>query len=341
MEELPAAQDLQFQVDSLRQKVADIDNKKEKDTTDMVDPIKLIQGPGSRLNSDLVDGIDASRKAMPNCLVPLGPDGKFPTSVIPTSGGGSGFLLGNGSPTDKNILVADGALWQSRTMSGDATITVDTGTLTLANTAVTPASYGDATHIPTFTVDSKGRLTAASSVTFSASAWTRIYTDSSVSVTAGAPLSINIPDNPGTYRVDFDLALTVSAGVIGFTINGDTTHANFYQFGLNTVWGGTTNSSVLDGGTAGFIQVTPHTTTHDTIHANTHLKGTFALVNTVSGFTLFEGINSWTNGADETSGTYGSTVGNGWYQGGTAASIQLTTTAGTLVGTIEVWERTP
>ena len=48
-------------------------------------------------------------------------------------------------------------------MSGDATIN-STGALTLANTAITPASYtvnGQAL----FTVDSKGRLTSASNVT--------------------------------------------------------------------------------------------------------------------------------------------------------------------------------
>src|SRR5204863_40229 len=35
---------------------------------------------------------------------------------------------------------------------------------TLANTAVTAGSYGDATHTGAFTVDSKGRLTLASNV---------------------------------------------------------------------------------------------------------------------------------------------------------------------------------
>ena len=57
---------------------------------------------------------------------------------------------------------------QTITLTGDVTGS-GTGTFaaTLANTAVTPGSYGSASSVGTFTVDSKGRLTAAASVAIS------------------------------------------------------------------------------------------------------------------------------------------------------------------------------
>lgn len=51
-------------------------------------------------------------------------------------------------------------------LTGDGTATGPGNVpFTLANTAVTPGSYGSATQVGTFTVDSKGRLTAAANVT--------------------------------------------------------------------------------------------------------------------------------------------------------------------------------
>jgi hypothetical protein len=62
---------------------------------------------------------------------------------------------------DGEIIIGDASnVGATHAVSGDATIS-NTGVLTLANTAVTAGTYGAAGTFPTFTVDAKGRLTAA------------------------------------------------------------------------------------------------------------------------------------------------------------------------------------
>jgi hypothetical protein len=69
----------------------------------------------------------------------------------------AGYGITNAVPNTRNVNTTSGDLTGGGALSADLT-------LSLATTAVTAATYGDATHVGQFTVDSKGRITAASNV---------------------------------------------------------------------------------------------------------------------------------------------------------------------------------
>ncbi|NMB69642.1 hypothetical protein GYA27_00360, partial [candidate division WWE3 bacterium] len=81
------------------------------------------------------------------------------SGALLTSRGGLG-LDASTAPAG-TLLLGTGTGLNIRTMGGDATI-ASNGTLTLANTGVTAATYGSSLGIPVLTVDSKGRIIAAS-----------------------------------------------------------------------------------------------------------------------------------------------------------------------------------
>lgn len=72
-------------------------------------------------------------------------------------------------------IIAGNGLTGGGSLAADRTLDVNTGTgltiaadqVRLADTAVTPGTYGDATHVAQITVDQQGRITAAAPVTIS------------------------------------------------------------------------------------------------------------------------------------------------------------------------------
>jgi hypothetical protein len=105
---------------------------------------------------------------------------------------------------------------QSITVSGDATGSGTTSiALTLANTAVTPGSYGSTTLVPVVTVDSKGRITSVTTAAISGSlTFTGDVTGSGTTGTSTALTLAASGVTAGTYTkvtVDSKGRITVGA----------------------------------------------------------------------------------------------------------------------------------
>jgi len=86
-----------------------------------------------------------------------------------TAGTVTAALAGNASTatnlaTGRTIGMTGDVTWTSGSFNGSGNVT---GTATLANTAVNAGTYGSSTQIPSFTVDSKGRVTGASTFSIS------------------------------------------------------------------------------------------------------------------------------------------------------------------------------
>lgn len=101
-----------------------------------------------------------------------------------------------GVPTTTQVI-AGTSLTGGGQLTGNVTLSVATGGITgtqLNNTGVTAGSYGDATNIPVFTVDSNGRITAASTIAATISGYVPVTRQviAGDGLTGGGPLNANV-----------------------------------------------------------------------------------------------------------------------------------------------------
>lgn len=175
---------------------------------------------GGRYYTSLIDAATDANTA--SAIVKRDASGIFSATAVRAS------LYGNANTA---------AAWQTaRTIgvSGDAngTVSIDGSAnanipLTLGSTGVTAGSYGSTTQIPTFTVDAKGRLTAAANVSISSTINTAANSGSG-SFATGGTLTIVGTNGGGittTYTDSTDnFGLAVDSTVVrttGGTISGD------------------------------------------------------------------------------------------------------------------------
>jgi hypothetical protein len=139
-------------------------------------------------------------------------------------------LIGNADTTTKWLNPRNLSL----TGDGTATLTAVDGSanvsaaLTLANTGVTAGEYGSATAIPTFTVDTKGRLTAAGTVAVATNLsiagntgtdTVSLLTDT-LTITGGVGVTTAITDNTVTINLPQALAPTSNVTFNDVTVTG-------------------------------------------------------------------------------------------------------------------------
>ena len=218
---------------------------------------------GGKRYTDLVDAATNANTA--STIVRRDASGNFAATMITSNL--TGNVTGNASTAT--------AWLNARTLSltGDATATLSgidgtanvSAALTLATTGVTAGSYGSATAIPTFTVDAKGRLTAAGTV--------------------NVATSLSIAGNTGTDTVDLlsdTLTFTGSNGITAAVTNNTITFSIGQSVGTtdNVTFNNVTVNGTLssDDITAANISVAGNAT----ITGNLTVQGTTTTVNSTA-----------------------------------------------------------
>jgi len=154
--------------------------------------------------SSFVVTSNATSTNTPSTIVARDASGNFTAGIITADLTGTASSA-NTLTTGRTIGMTGDVSWTSAAFNGSGNVT---GTATLANTAVNPGTYGSSTQIPSFTVDGKGRVTAASTFSISVGDGTLTLNTSGIATgsqtfsanqSGNATFTVNVPATNLSY----------------------------------------------------------------------------------------------------------------------------------------------